>query len=91
MFWWKPKETSLEGGLRPFRDDVTALELANFAITNKCELDVYVEDEMGISNSMPTNGSATMITVVGGGIVGGNNKGNAMNLKDRDVGSALSL
>ncbi|KAK7380332.1 hypothetical protein VNO78_32840 [Psophocarpus tetragonolobus] len=41
--WWKLNEWDFKGNLRPFEIDVDAMELANYAISNKCEIGIFVQ------------------------------------------------
>lgn len=43
--WWKSAKGSFEHGLKEIYMDKHALELANYAINNKCEVKIYVEHE----------------------------------------------
>ncbi|KAK7388396.1 hypothetical protein VNO78_23212 [Psophocarpus tetragonolobus] len=44
--WWKPKECLFEGNLRPFETNVDAMELVNYAISNKCEVGIFVQHKV---------------------------------------------
>lgn len=41
--WWKAKNVKCEGNLKPFVYNKYAMELANYAVKNKCEVGNYVE------------------------------------------------
>ncbi|KAJ1389765.1 hypothetical protein SESBI_38021 [Sesbania bispinosa] len=41
--WWKSKYGSFEKGLKEFKNDVDVVEMANYAVGNKYEVQLYVE------------------------------------------------
>ncbi|RZB90708.1 hypothetical protein D0Y65_023253, partial [Glycine soja] len=45
-FWWKSENKKFEGNLKHFMNDLDAMDLAKFALTNKCKAHIYVEHTM---------------------------------------------
>ncbi|KAI5436794.1 hypothetical protein KIW84_023059 [Lathyrus oleraceus] len=41
--WWKCEGGSLEEDLKPFRNDVDAMQLSNFVEKRKCDMKIYIE------------------------------------------------
>lgn len=54
--WWKPSSWPFEAGLKLLGLDKDALELSDYAIANKSEVDIYVEHSIDGPSSVREDG-----------------------------------
>ena len=50
--WWKHESGSMDEDLKPFRNDIDATAMSDYAHDNKCDVELYVEPKVNLGNAI---------------------------------------